>query len=65
LCRITVAFRIGLVDAEILAKQFEPEFSDQDLINLPNYNIYLKIMVDGNVSRPFSGETLKPSHAFA
>jgi len=56
----TISFRIGLVDAEILAKQFEPEFSDQDLISLPNYNIYLKLMVDGKISRPFSATSIEP-----
>jgi hypothetical protein len=34
-------------------------FSGSDLINLPNYHIYLKLMIDGVVSQPFSGETSK------
>jgi hypothetical protein len=52
-----IAFRVGVNDAEILAKEFYPEFSVEDLINLPNYHIYLKLMVDGRVSRPFSANT--------
>ena len=52
------AFRLGLADAEILEKEFYPEFSATDLIKLPNYRIYLKLMVDGVVSRPFSAATL-------
>ncbi len=56
----TIAFRVGAEDAEILEKEFHPEFSATDLVNLPNYSIYLKLMVDGAVSRPFSGETLRP-----
>jgi hypothetical protein len=54
----TIAFRIGLTDAEILEKEFYPEFSATDLVNLPNYSVYLKLMVDGVVTRPFSAKTL-------
>lgn len=55
-----IAFRVGVVDAEILAKEFYPEVTEMDLINLPNHNIYLKLMIDGVVSRPFSATTLPP-----
>jgi hypothetical protein len=55
-----IAFRLGLPDAEILAKEFAPEFSAYDLMNLPNHHIYLKLMIDGVVSKPFSAETLRP-----
>lgn len=55
-----IAFRVGAADAEFLEKEFEPEFNAQDIINLPNYNIYLKLMVDGLTSRPFSATTLPP-----
>jgi hypothetical protein len=55
-----IAFRIGAADAEILGKEFAPEFEEVDLINLPNYNIYLKLMIDGKVSRAFSAETVAP-----
>jgi len=54
-----ISFRLGLTDAEILAGEFYPFFSARDLINLPNYHIYLRLMIDGVVSQPFSGETLK------
>ena len=57
-----LSFRLGVADAEILAKEFAPEVSLLDLINLPNHNIYLKLMVDGVVSGPFSAETLAPLH---
>ncbi len=55
-----ITFRVGAPDAEFLEKEFEPEFNAQDIINLPNYNIYLKLMVNGITSRPFSGVTLPP-----
>ena len=56
-----IAFRIGLPDAELLEGEFFPDFRATDLINLPNYHIYLKLMIDGRVSHPFSAKTLLPS----
>lgn len=53
-----ISFRLGLADAEILENEFRPEISALDLISLPNYHIYLKLMIDGKVSRTFSGQTL-------
>ena len=55
-----IIFRVGGEDAEFLEKEFEPEFTAQDLVNLPNYNIYVKLMIDGVTSRPFSATTLPP-----
>ena len=55
-----IAFRLGLADAEILENEFRPEISAVDLISLPNYHIYVKLMIDGVASRPFSGESLQP-----
>lgn len=54
-----VAFRLGLQDAEIFAKEFYPEITATDLMNLPNYHIYLKLMIDGMISKPFSARTLQ------
>jgi len=56
-----IAFRLGLTDAEMLAGEFYPDFSTRDLINLANYQIYLKLVVDGIVSRPFRANTVPPS----
>src|SRR5712692_3589104 len=53
-----IAFRVGLSDALLLEKEFYPEFRASDLVSLPNYHIYLKLMIDGVVSKPFSAETL-------
>jgi len=55
-----IIFRVGADDADFLEKEFEPEFTAQDLVSLPNYNIYLKLMIDGITSRPFSATTLPP-----
>lgn len=54
-----IAFRLGVTDAQLLEPEFLPEFSAGDLIGLPNYHIYLKLMVDGVVSAPFSGQTIQ------
>jgi CxxC-x17-CxxC domain-containing protein len=56
-----VCFRVGAEDAEFLEKEFTPEFLATDLVNLPKYNIYLKLMIDGVAGRPFSAETLPPA----
>ncbi len=55
-----IIFRVGADDADFLEKEFEPEFTAQDLVNLPNFHIYLKLMIDGVTSRPFSASTLPP-----
>jgi hypothetical protein len=57
-----ISFRLGLADAEILSKEFWPEFSAEDLIRLPNFSAYIKLMVRGAVTRPFSAETLQPDN---
>jgi len=56
----TVSFRIGAEDAEFLEKEFSPIFIAEDLVNLSKYNIYLKLMIDGVASNPFSAQTLPP-----
>ena len=55
-----VSFRVGAYDAEYLEKEFIPEFVVQDLVNLDFAQIYLKLMIDGVASRPFSAITLPP-----
>jgi hypothetical protein len=55
-----VTFRVGSTDAEILAKEFAPTFVEEDLVNLPKFHTYLKLMIDGVASRPFSALTLPP-----
>lgn len=54
-----VSFRVGMEDAEILAKEFYPVFAPVDLVSLPNHRIYLRLMVDGMASTPFSADTVK------
>ncbi len=51
------SFRVGPEDAEFLEKQFEPVFNSYDLINIDNYSACLKLLIDGQTSRPFSIHT--------
>jgi CxxC-x17-CxxC domain-containing protein len=55
-----MVFRVGSDDADFLEKEFDPEFTPGDIVNLPNYKVYLKLMIDGVTSRPFSAKTLPP-----
>lgn len=52
-----ICFRIGVEDAEIMAKEFAPVFNEFDVINIDRYNAYLKLMIDGTASRPFNMQT--------
>jgi len=54
------SFRIGAEDAEYLEKQFEPQFSRFDLINLDNFNLIMKMMLNNKVSTPFKMEIYPP-----
>ncbi len=55
-----IAFRVGAYDAEVLEKEFAPTFTAEDLVNLGFVQIYLKLMIDGISSQPFSATTLPP-----
>ncbi|MEX2369309.1 MAG: S1 RNA-binding domain-containing protein [Candidatus Paceibacterota bacterium] len=55
-----VTFRVGAFDAEVLEKEFAPTFEAEDLVNLGFAQIYLKLMIDGVSSQPFSARTLPP-----
>jgi hypothetical protein len=55
-----ISFRIGPEDAEFMAKQFVPNFNEQDLINIDNYNAYVKLMISGTISEGFNMATYPP-----
>jgi CxxC-x17-CxxC domain-containing protein len=55
-----IVFRVGATDAEELVKEFTPVFTEEDLVNLPKYEFYIKLMIDGVSSDPFSAEGLPP-----
>jgi type IV secretory pathway TraG/TraD family ATPase VirD4 len=53
-----ISFRIGAEDAAYLAREFNAVFDETDFLQLPNYCIYLKLMIDGTPSLPFSAITI-------
>ena len=55
-----IVFRVGATDAEAFEKEFAPQFVIEDLVNLGFTQIYLKLMIDGLSSSPFSAVTLPP-----
>ncbi len=55
-----VSFRVGAEDAEFLEKEFQPDFMANDFVGLPKYNFYIKLMIDGISSRPFSASNIPP-----
>ena len=55
-----IMFRVGGADAEELEKEFSPTFTVEDMVNLGFAQVYLKLMIDGVGSQPFSATTLPP-----
>lgn len=55
-----VTFRVGATDAEELEKEYSPTFVQEDIVTLPAYHIYLRLMINGVASDPFSASTLPP-----
>lgn len=57
-----ICFRLGQSDAKYMAQEFHPIFKSSNFINLENYDIYLKLMINGKPSKPFSASTCKFSY---
>jgi len=57
----SIIFRVGAEDAEFLEKLVSPVFSKYDLVNIPNYNSYIKLLIDGYLSDAFNLKTIPPS----
>ncbi|HYU64893.1 MAG TPA: type IV secretion system DNA-binding domain-containing protein [Candidatus Paceibacterota bacterium] len=53
-----ISFRVGAEDAELLEKEFSPEFVVQNIVSLGKREIYLKLMIDGLASKAFSAITM-------
>jgi len=60
-----IVFRVGALDAALLAREFAPHFKAEDLLHLPNRNIVLTLMIDGAPSPAFSAETVAPGDAIS
>jgi hypothetical protein len=55
-----ITFRVGAIDAEVFEKEYIPVFTAEDLVNLGFTQMYLKLMIDGVSSQPFSATSLPP-----
>ena len=55
-----ILMRIGGTDAEFFETEFGPTFTPEDMVSLAKYQIYLKLMVDGVATPPFSANTMAP-----
>ncbi len=54
-----ISFRVGAEDAEVLKNQFEPVFSAQDLMNIDNFNAYVRLLINNQTAKPFNIQTNK------
>ncbi len=52
------SFKVGADDAEYLAKEYAPLLSEQDVIGISNYKMYMKLNINNTTSRPFSVSTI-------
>jgi hypothetical protein len=53
-----ICFRISYADAKYMAQEFYPIFTASDFIALENFHVYLKLMINGKPSKPFSAKTI-------
>lgn len=49
-----ITYRVGVSDANYLAHEFTPVFSEDDLLNIEKYNVYVKTIVGNEPVPPFS-----------
>src|SRR5262252_8644697 len=56
-----IAFRVGAEDAPYIVQEFHEKYEKIDFLQLPNYRTYVKLMIDGTPSKPFSALTLPPT----
>ena len=49
-------FRVGAKDAVVLGREFSPFFSAEDLVSIPYYKAYVRMMIDGKPAKGFSAE---------
>lgn len=54
------AYRVGVDDAELMAKQLAPVFNEYDVINVEKYTAYLRLLIENTAARPFSMRTFPP-----
>jgi hypothetical protein len=60
-----ISFRVGAEDAPYIVEEFHERYEKVDFLQLPNYRTYMKLMIDGTPSKPFSAITLAPTALYA
>ncbi|MBI2439136.1 MAG: DUF87 domain-containing protein [Candidatus Moranbacteria bacterium] len=56
-----VSFRVGPEDAEFLEKQFAPVFTASDIMNVDNYNCFVRLLMNNELTKPFNMKTYPPT----
>ena len=56
-----ISFRVGAEDAPYIVQEFHERYEKIDFLQLPNFRAYVKLMIDGMPSKPFSAVTLAPT----
>src|SRR5262249_24659644 len=54
-----ISFRLSATDAQYIAREFARNVQMLDILHLPNHEIYIRLMIDGTPSKPFSAKTLR------
>ena len=54
-------FRVGPEDAEFLEKQFAPVFTAQDIVNVDNYQCFVRLLMNNELTKPFNMKTYPPT----
>jgi hypothetical protein len=55
-----MSFRVGVDDSEMLAKEYAPVFNEYDVINVPMFTVYIKLLIDNTAARPFNMRVYPP-----
>ncbi|MFA5933618.1 MAG: type IV secretory system conjugative DNA transfer family protein [Candidatus Paceibacterota bacterium] len=55
-----ICYRVGPADADLFEKEFAPQFTAEDIVNLGQFQMYLRLMIDGVGSKPFSARGMAP-----
>jgi len=56
------SFRVGPEDADFLEKQFAPVFTASDIVNVDNYNCFVRLLMNNELTKPFNMKTYPPTH---
>jgi len=54
-----IAFRVGAMDANLIAREFSPEIGRDDLLGLPNRHFCIRMLAKGEAVRPFTARTVE------